>query len=229
MKEKKLTIFFDFDGTLIDVKSKYYQIYADFIAGYNGICLGLEEFWALKRAMGSNEDICAKSGLLKQLGSELKEFTKQNIEKEKYLTLDTPFIDTFQILDYLQQKQATVNIISMRRNTIGLENQIIRFGISRYITNIYAPHAILGATIIEGDSLSKSHAITSLGINNNKAIIVGDTGTDLSSAKHLGWQSVAVLTGLRNREEIEKYQPNYIIDQLIDLRNIIEKHEHTLC
>ena len=229
MKAKKMTIYFDFDGTLVDVKLKYYKIYCDFIHENGGKSLDVEEFWKLKRAMVNNNDICQKSKLAKRLGDQLKEFTKQNIEKEEYLLLDSPFDDTFQVLDYLKLKGATVNIISMRRDAVSLENQIIKCGINRYITNIYAPHAILGENFIEGDILSKSHAIRSLGMHKDKAFMVGDTGGDLNSAKHLGWHCVAVLTGLRDRKQIEKYNPNYIIDRLTDLKNIIQKYEYTLC
>ncbi|MDB5123361.1 MAG: hypothetical protein JWP94_1490 [Mucilaginibacter sp.] len=224
-----MTVFFDFDGTLIDVKLKYFNIYIDFVRKYNGIALDVNRFWTLKRSMTTNDVICINSGISALFGEQLKEFTRQNIENLNYLAYDSLFDDAVEVLTYLRKKNTTVNVISMRRNHVNLRNQVANIGLSNYIDQVYAPHELLGKNIIEGDPLSKSHAIRSLGAYNNKAILIGDTGTDVKSARHLGWQSVGVLTGLRNRDEIERYQPDFIIERLNDFISIYEKYEHTFC
>lgn len=224
-----MTVFFDFDGTLVDVKYKYYKIYTDFIALHNGIAMDIDIFWDMKRSMAAADLICIKSGIDTGDGEAFKQFTRENIEKDEYLALDVLFDDTLDVLHYLKENHVDINIISMRRNDPALKNQVNKLGLSNVISQIYTPHKILGTNIIEGDPNSKSHAISVLGKNAEKSVLIGDTGTDLNSARHLGWQSVAVLTGLRNRAELERYGPDYIIEKLTDFKEIFEKNASTFC
>jgi len=44
-----MILYFDFDGTLVDVKDKYYDIYKAFVSEHEGVTLAKEEFWNLKK------------------------------------------------------------------------------------------------------------------------------------------------------------------------------------
>jgi phosphoglycolate phosphatase-like HAD superfamily hydrolase len=55
----------------------------------------------------------------------------------------------------------------------------------------------------------------------SKTIIVGDMDIDIRTGKNFGIKTCWVTYGLGNREDIEKIKPDYIIDDIIELKNII--------
>ena len=65
-------------------------------------------------------------------------------------------------------------------------------------------------------------AIETLNISDRKKVIkTGDTVADILEGKNAGVLTVAVLTGTQSREELEKYNPNYIFSSISGLRSII--------
>ena len=51
--------------------------------------------------------------------------------------------------------------------------------------------------------------------------MVGDTENDILPANTLGIKSVAVTTGIRNRQLLSKMNPTYILDGLGEIENIL--------
>jgi phosphoglycolate phosphatase-like HAD superfamily hydrolase len=54
-----------------------------------------------------------------------------------------------------------------------------------------------------------------------QVIVVGDTPADVSCARALGAVAVAVMTGFSKREELEAAAPDYLLDDLTGLLNIL--------
>jgi phosphoglycolate phosphatase-like HAD superfamily hydrolase len=44
--------------------------------------------------------------------------------------------------------------------------------------------------------------------------MVGDTEADIVAAQRVGIPAIAVLSGIRDREQLERYQPDYIVENL---------------
>lgn len=65
-------------------------------------------------------------------------------------------------------------------------------------------------------------ALKELKLNSNEVIYVGDTEVDLLTAKNANIKSVAVTWGFRNKKELLKHNPNYIIDTPLDLLEVID-------
>jgi phosphoglycolate phosphatase len=59
-------------------------------------------------------------------------------------------------------------------------------------------------------------------INPKNALIIGDSKTDILSAKNTKMYSCAVLYGFRKYEELKKYRPNYYIRKPMDILKIIK-------
>lgn len=73
------------------------------------------------------------------------------------------------------------------------------------------------------DCLSTSMPIA----NGEEVLVVGDSLADLLAARKMGCQFAAVLTGLSGkdaRSDFEKYEADYILDTVLDVRGIIEKN-----
>jgi phosphoglycolate phosphatase-like HAD superfamily hydrolase len=62
--------------------------------------------------------------------------------------------------------------------------------------------------------LKKAEIIAAIGIAHNDAMIIGDTEADISAAKTLQIPGIAVTTGIRNKDYLEKLNPAYAIDSI---------------
>ncbi|MCX8028438.1 MAG: HAD hydrolase-like protein [Brevinematales bacterium] len=60
----------------------------------------------------------------------------------------------------------------------------------------------------------------------SKYLIIGDSHRDIIAARENNIPCAIVTTGKMKREELEKYNPNYIIESLNELPNIIKKLEN---
>jgi phosphoglycolate phosphatase-like HAD superfamily hydrolase len=52
--------------------------------------------------------------------------------------------------------------------------------------------------------------------------VIGDTPRDIACGKALGARTVAVATGRWSRDELAKYQPDFLIDDLSDVETIVD-------
>jgi phosphoglycolate phosphatase len=55
---------------------------------------------------------------------------------------------------------------------------------------------------------------------------VGDMTHDVATAKHGGVSSVALLTGYTHKEVLEAHEPDWLFDDLLAFRQLMEKHHH---
>lgn len=56
-----------------------------------------------------------------------------------------------------------------------------------------------------------------------KPLYVGDSSVDMQTAKNAGITACGVLWGFRDRDELESYQPEYIVSNVDELKRIILK------
>ena len=84
---------------------------------------------------------------------------------------------------------------------------------------------VLGAT----DEIAKkpsaepiNYILKKLNISPAKAVMVGDSEPDIMCAKNAGIASVSVSYGYRSKEQLERLNPDYLVDDLIELKTIIE-------
>ncbi|MDQ0205216.1 HAD family hydrolase [Pectinatus haikarae] len=63
--------------------------------------------------------------------------------------------------------------------------------------------------------------IKTMNIPKSKIIYVGDSKTDILTAKNAGIESIGVTWGFRDRKELEKYGAVYIADRPEDILNIV--------
>ena len=52
--------------------------------------------------------------------------------------------------------------------------------------------------------------------------VIGDTPRDIACGKAFGARTIAVATGTWNRDQLAKYQPDFLIDDLSDVQGIID-------
>ena len=94
--------------------------------------------------------------------------------------------------------------MTIRHNRPNTEVQLRTLGIDQY--NII---------IVEGNKEQEMQLIPNLNF------MVGDTENDILPANKLGISTIAVTTGIRNRNHLLELSPKYIIDNIEEVKNIV--------
>ena len=213
---KKLAIF-DFDGTLFDSIHDVLICFNRTLELYGFATLTREE---LIPCLGGNIDEIISLVLGENS-------TPENIEKVKktYLELynpskkelTVPFENAYDVLKKLQDKGILLAVNS-NRMTYSLEELV-----GKYFSDI----DFVG---IEGhnygnpskpDPYGANRIIEKANIDASEAVYIGDSITDIETAKNAGIDCILVKWGYAKKEDLENDYPSKIIDDINDLIEII--------
>jgi phosphoglycolate phosphatase len=214
MAQAQLKIFFDLDGTLIDVSVRHHKVYSELVMSYGGTSLPQSTYWDLKRNKITWPEILEKSGLSSTLVPAFLNSFINIIESPDYLKLDVLFSDTIPTLQTLAL-QNDCFLVSLRRNHENFVAEISWLGLDKFFNKVLTGHS-------ENDGYDKKiELISEVLEKGEEALIVGDTEADIITGKNLGLKTVAVLSGIRDREILESLEPDFIINDIRDLIKIV--------
>ncbi|MCF7872703.1 MAG: HAD-IA family hydrolase [Candidatus Omnitrophica bacterium] len=209
------TVIFDLDGTLIDSKQ-------DIIAAVN---------YTLEKL---GNDSKPAQEITPFIGTGSKDLIRQSLDKseddQELEKAHSIFINYFhkhaydktllfphakEILDYLKDKNLFV--LTNRRKSLAKE-ALEHFGIYKYFKDI------------DGGDLDGCRKPSACLINNffdihkidkTKSMIVGDMDIDIKTGKAAGIYSCGFISGIGEKKDIEKAEPDYLIEDLLELKKII--------
>lgn len=203
MAQKKLNLFFDLDGTLIDISKRHYKVYREMVLELNGKPLSKVTYWNLKRSNTDWPSILKKSLVSSnKLPLFLKKFISK-IELPENLSMDRVFSYTLKTLNILGRKHF-LYLITSRRFPKETLSQITNLGLKDIFKKI-----VMG----EKNKYLK----------NKIDFIVGDTEAEILLARELKVISVAVYTGIRNKIFLQKMNPDFIIKDISHLPVLLTK------
>lgn len=207
-------IFFDFDGPINNVASRYYVIHKILLKKLNiKHDKNFKKFWKIKRSKKNLVFFTKKLSYKKKY----YQFWNKIIEKKKFLNLDTLHVYSIKTLKILRNKKYELYLITLRNNKKNLLNQITKYKIKYLFKKIIFPKKK------KKIGFSKYYAIKTSKIPLSNSIIIGDTEEDIIAGKLLKIPSVAVLNGIRNKKLIRSFKPTYIINNINQLENKIKK------
>ncbi|MDP2912883.1 MAG: HAD-IA family hydrolase [Candidatus Omnitrophota bacterium] len=207
-------IFFDVDGTLIDARTDIANA-----VNYTLKKLGINE--RTKKTITSYIGTGVKDLIAKSLGSEntgladdaIKIFSAYYIEHSADEAILYPHVD--ETLKFFKDKH---KYILTNRYARFADITLRKLGIRNYFMDIIGgdDENCLKPSACVFDSVRPK-----LKIDKNKAIIVGDMAIDILTGKNSGIKTCWVTYGLGKAEEVRPLRPDYIVNDMIELKGIM--------
>lgn len=229
MAQKILRIITDFDGPIMDVSERYYQVYQVCLdqvcrPGQSVQRLSKSEFWRLKRSQVPERQIGQLSGLDELQAQDFARMRRNTVHTPPYLSYDTPIPGAVETLERIRQAGIDLAVMTMRR-TSELEEAFQRCDLGQFfegdrrycLSNDYVK-----TTDVQDKPLLMKRALSELPPAENW--MVGDTEADIAAAKTHGIPVVSVLSGIRDRAQLSKHQPDWIVNNFAEALEVILQH-----
>lgn len=207
-----MNIYFDLDGTLIDVSTRFYMIYYDLLDMFN--ChkrFNKERYWKMKRERISEDEIVRRTCI----DMDVKRYNKARkmiIESPKYLDYDIPFSFTFNILKKLAVNNRLV-VVSLRESLNITEMEMDRFELKNFFDKILVRNVDMDESWkIKVELIKSDHDF-----EKENSIIVGDTEAEFLAAKELDIPCLLVSCGIRTKEYLAHLNSQAIIEDISEL------------
>jgi phosphoglycolate phosphatase len=213
-----MTIYFDLDGTLLDVTSRHYSVYVGIRRGWRIRPLSRAKYWSLKREATAPEEILSRSGAVHR-GAEFSQSFVDRIERREYLEKDTLFPNALQMLQGLACRHGLI-LATLRRSRPGLLWQLGRLQLLPLFQLVLNEPNDRG-WVAKAKLIARHHPAEA-------GCLVGDTEADVLAARSLRLASCAVTWGLRSRRYLEQMQPDLVVEGFEELERSFPEPETSL-
>ncbi|PZU97914.1 MAG: haloacid dehalogenase [Pseudanabaena sp.] len=223
-------IFTDFDGPIMDVSERYYQVYLYCVEKISKSSqtikvLTKSEFWELKRSQVSEQKIAKISGFSDERSIAFAHLRRATVHTDPYFRYDQLIESAVIGLEAAQQSGTELAVMTMRRRR-ELDQVLDQYNLRRFFPEdrIFCLSNDYVKTVdTEDKPLLMKYAQANLPPVKQQWMI-GDTEADIITAQRFNIPAIAVLSGIRNQTQLEKYQPNHIVPNLLTAINqIIDK------
>ncbi|MEM2141523.1 HAD hydrolase-like protein [Nitrososphaera sp.] len=208
-----MNIFFDLDGTILNVSERYYFVHSLCVDSTGKSPLARKRYLELRREGWDEKRIVNQEGCDPDAHMEC---WNRAIESQEALQRDFLVEGILHCLEKLSTDH-TLFLVTLRRKPENLEGQLEKYDLKKYFSKITTGSPT-------GDpSEFKVGLIKSSGVACD--IIVGDTEVDVHAAKILNARSLTITYGLRGKKFLEEIGAQFFASSpseiLIKLRNYI--------
>lgn len=217
----------DFDGPIMDVSERYYQVYR--------LCLEQTKipeqpinelskavFWQLKRQRVPERKIGLLSGLNEAQAESFAIMRKGTVHTVPYLVYDQPVPGAIETLEHIEKLGFDLAVMTMRR-VKELDAAFNQYDLARF----FAPNRrfclsndYLKTADTKDKPLLMERALKELPPASDTWMI-GDTEADIIAAKTHNIKVIGVLSGIREQSQLELYEPNFIVNNLREAVDLI--------
>ncbi|MBN1801082.1 MAG: HAD family hydrolase [Candidatus Lokiarchaeota archaeon] len=227
-------IIFDFDGTLLDIK--------------NAMVKAIEEIFAENKIDFEPEASLQEIGALLETlqGYPLPKIVLNSYEIFKYITTfkDITYIKKILIstkifakyLEYARQAPLVPGareLLEILKNKLGCDLFIIshnkkenllfhldKYGILNYFKGVFGTDD-LPALKPDPQSLEPAIKEYPISVKRSEFVMIGDMPTDIQAGREAGFQTIALASGISNRNVLLNSRPNLIVNTLTELIDLI--------
>ncbi len=205
-----MNLFFDLDGTVVDVAARHHETYRRVVDAVGGEALPIEVVWPAKRSGTKWGELLGASGVDLDEGEFVRRFA-HTVEQAELLAFDTLLapgcieaLATF----------ARVYLVTHRWHRHNLLAQLDALGLRPHFADV------LSAPAQPGDRTAKARMLGDLASRGD--VMIGDTESDVLAAHELGIRSVAVRSGLRDDQFLSALDPTWLVDDISALPELLE-------
>ncbi len=216
VKLKVKGMIIDLDGTLVDSRDAYREALAKALEKFDVKKFSPTLVLEIPRRLEQNlpiKDLLPGINIEKFLKTYLEAYYRVAEDKAKLL----PNIQkTLKILS----RKARLALLTMRYVTSeSIEKWLEKVDLVRYFQCIATA---LNTRFPKPSPKALDECAKRLGVDVGECAIVGDSTTDIKAGKNAGAKTVAVLSGIFAREELEKEKPDLIVKDICELPNFLD-------
>lgn len=210
----KETVYFDFDGTLVDCKSRLYGLFSELIAPRR---IAESRYWSLRmKGLHQKELLRTQFGLDDRACEEFASKWLVAIEEEKWLLRDIPQPQAAETLQVIASDYDVV-LLTCRQSQTALLNELEHLGWTKYFDRIL----VTEQRTTKEDLIRRDHAAY--------GVLIGDTCEDIHTAQSLSMPVIAVRSDLEPWEQVMSCSPTAQTERLTKLpallRDIFIRHK----
>lgn len=222
-----LRLITDFDGPIMDVSERYYQVYQYCLEQIKQPNQPIQlmtkaEFWECKRDRIPEQTIGINSGLDQDQAQDFARLRRQTVHTMPYLVYDQPAPGAIEALERLQAAGVDLVVMTMRR-VRELEDAFNRYDLARFFASDRR-YCLSNDYVKTGDTKDKpllmERALQELPVATD-VWMVGDTEADMIAAKTHDVKAIGVLSGIRNTNQLSQYQPYLILNNLSETADFL--------
>jgi phosphoglycolate phosphatase-like HAD superfamily hydrolase len=226
-----MRIITDFDGPIMDLADRYYHVYQLCLAqvrepNQSIRILTKAEFWTYKRAKISEQQVGIESGLTAAQAEIFKQIRDRTAHQLQHLSLDRVIPGAISALEQIQASGVELIVMTLRR-TCELNVAFEQYNLDRFFP-IDLRYCLGDDYQKQGDIKDKTQLMEQALINlkpDPNTWMIGDTETDIIAAQTHGIRVVGVLSGIRDLDRLEQYQPDRIVaDLAAAVDHVFDRH-----
>lgn len=211
-----MTIFFDLDGTILDISERYYRIYSHLLSENGYDIVPKEIYWNAKRKRIPEKEILGYTNATKIIKQYLVK-RKKLIENIDYLAYDC-LQDSFRnVISYLLKKKHNAVLVTLRKSRANLMSQLKQLGIDEFFDDVLCSKLDEFPRWKIKFNLMKKYLKNAPESFN---VFVSDTENDIKAGIELGFTTISVCNGIRNSEILEAVNSDYLCKSVSELVNL---------
>ena len=218
----KKRIFTDFDGPIMDVSERYYQVYLYCLGKIRHpqqpiTTLSKSEFWELKRSQVPEKEIANLSGFENDKQSiAFAHLRRATVHTNPYFAYDNLIESAVGSLEKAQDAGIDLAVMTMRCRR-ELEPVLDQYNLRRFFKSdrIFCLDNDYVKTVDIQDKPKLMQQAQANLSEVDQQWMIGDTEADIIAAQSFHIPAIAVLSGIRNRTQLEKHQPKQIVANLV--------------
>jgi phosphoglycolate phosphatase-like HAD superfamily hydrolase len=221
-------IFTDFDGPIMDVSERYYQVYLYCVQKIRQQdqsikTLSKAEFWELKRSQVPEKEIAIISGFEDEKQAiAFAHLRRATVHTHPYFAHDRLIPSAIPALEKAQQAGIDLAVMTMRRRR-ELEPVLDQYNLRRFFNSdrIFCLDDDYVKTVDTQDKPKLMQQAQQTLPPASQQWMIGDTEADIYTAQSYNIPAIAVLSGIRNQHQSEKYHPSHICPDLFSAVNFL--------
>ena len=193
-------LFFDLDGTLVDVRDRHYCVYSLACEDAGMTPIGANDYWRRCRRGASTFNVISPEDTAQ--ADAFRRRWLESIEQPEFVLRDRLFPGVEESLRQLAEAGCQLVLATLRRNRTSLMLQMESLGLAPWFVQVLSP--------MEAADNDKAALIARCGYDAGD-VVIGDSESDVAAAKSLGIASVCVTTGVRSPAYLRGLTPTHLV------------------